>query len=214
SNSAPAITPPLSLIPSCPNRAPTVCGLSPLISFGSIPSLSIIANAERTSGRNTSPIVSNANGRTPLIETPNSGSDAASANTTPRRPSSAAFSYMPCRPLSGSSVGPVVVPPASGNTVSGAPSMNTRVSPFRSNFIALQRRSELNGTPPNGRAPLLFPPSASASAPAVLLSLALALTNAPSQPSYTSIPSTQCTASKLNRLAVIVPVLSRQITSR
>ena len=107
-----------------------------------------------------------------------------------------------------------MVPPASGNTVSGAPSMKTRVSPLRSNFIALQRRSELNGTLPTGRAPLLLLPSASASAPAVLLSFALAFTNAPSQPSYTSIPSTQCTASKLRRLAVIVPVLSRQMTSR
>ena len=86
SSSDPAIAPPAVSMRSCWRSAATVCGLSPLMIFGSMPSSCISVNASFTSGRSTSPIVISASGRTRSSGASGSGSAATSANATPRRP--------------------------------------------------------------------------------------------------------------------------------
>ena len=86
SRSGPEIAPPGVTMRSCWSSAATVCGLSPLMIFGSMPSCSISRNASFTSGRSTSPMVISASGRTFTSGASGSGSAVTSANATPRRP--------------------------------------------------------------------------------------------------------------------------------
>ena len=204
SRSAPEISPPFGRIGNCRTRAATVCGLSPLIILGSIPSSAIIPNVSVISGRNASASVTSPAAVSPSSPACGSGRRAASAHTTARRPFATAVSY------SGHSDSAFA---QWGSTLSGAPRTNVRRSLPSANWTALHRRSELNGTPPDARAPLDHRARLSARARAVLLSSAVATLKAPSQPSSPSPPSAQWTLRSRSALAVIVPVLSKHTTS-
>ena len=171
--------------------------------LGSISSCSISRNASFTSGRNTSPMVISASGRTPTSGASGSGRAVTSANATPRSPLALADSYAD----SSSSACPMEI------SASGAPSTNVLRSGPADSCTALQRRAELNGTCASGTPPFFPPAKRSASADAVLLSSAVAAAKAPSHPSTPETPDAHVTPCTVSRFAVSVPVLSRHTTS-
>ena len=205
SSAGPAIAPPGSRMRSWRSNATTVSGLSPLITFGSMPSSAIVGERLRDLGAEA---VGERQERDRVAARPGARRDRAGPGLRRRSQPAVPARWRPgdptpaprrCRRRGGRSR-------ALRARTSAAP----RPGPGRA---ALQRRAEVKGTRSSARAPFDDASIATASACAVRFSRAIAAAKPPSH-AWSAAPAwAQCAWRNVRALAVMVPVLSRQITS-